>query len=431
MLFAAVILAHPGPAMAQADVDKAMGVVPSPGASKGIRDPGATTGIKALVSKEDVATLNEVLRDLEALAEKERNASQQADTEFQSAASTDQQRFQMLSTILKTLKDMKSLGLTRPVGVGAMNKLKSSQRREVMAIGKLVAAGKSSAARDKMQRLVKGMSKDQAKSTDIGALMFAVMRESYVEQMNDLKSNADKVKKFNAMKSKIRARIIGARDASSIKSLEKQLATVGNDAQLANIDLQNSLQKNQQALQMLSNVSKMLHDTTMAVLRKFDDNPGGQAPGPQERNAPSLPEEDEPIIIIDNLPALPAPTAKGGSPPDDGLPGTTAIDKALLGESLGLGAGLPTLPTATQGGVALPGGNVMQRLGDDGQRPVGVGASSKALLPAARTLPSAPTAARSLQSAPNTQGKFPSIKPTQGTQGQKVAPITKSLQGVQ
>ena len=37
MVFAAVILAHPGPAIAQADVDKAMGVLPSPpGASKGI-----------------------------------------------------------------------------------------------------------------------------------------------------------------------------------------------------------------------------------------------------------------------------------------------------------------------------------------------------------------------------------------------------------
>ena len=37
MVFAAVILAHPGPAIAQADVDKAMGVMPSPpGASKGI-----------------------------------------------------------------------------------------------------------------------------------------------------------------------------------------------------------------------------------------------------------------------------------------------------------------------------------------------------------------------------------------------------------
>ena len=62
--------------------------------------------LKALVSKDDVATLNELLADLEALAEKERNASQQADTEFQSAASKDQQLFQLLSTILKSLKQI-------------------------------------------------------------------------------------------------------------------------------------------------------------------------------------------------------------------------------------------------------------------------------------------------------------------------------------
>ena len=40
------------------------------------------------------------------------------------------------------------------------------------------------------------------------------------------------------------------------------------EAQLANIDLQNMLQKQQQTLQMLSNLSKMLHDSAMAVIRK-------------------------------------------------------------------------------------------------------------------------------------------------------------------
>ena len=41
-----------------------------------------------------------------------------------------------------------------------------------------------------------------------------------------------------------------------------------DDAQLANIDLQNMLQKQQQTLQTMSNVSKMLHDTAMAIIRK-------------------------------------------------------------------------------------------------------------------------------------------------------------------
>ena len=42
-----------------------------------------------------------------------------------------------------------------------------------------------------------------------------------------------------------------------------------DDSQLANIDLQSALQKQQQTMQMMSNVSKMLHDTSMAVIRKI------------------------------------------------------------------------------------------------------------------------------------------------------------------
>lgn len=54
-----------------------------------------------------------------------------------------------------------------------------------------------------------------------------------------------------------------------IDDLEQKLNSVGDDAQLANVDLQNMLQKQQQTLQMMSNISKMLHDTAMAVLRKI------------------------------------------------------------------------------------------------------------------------------------------------------------------
>ncbi len=45
--------------------------------------------------------------------------------------------------------------------------------------------------------------------------------------------------------------------------------SVGDGAQLANIATQNVPQKQQQTLQMISNVSKMLHDTAMAVIRKI------------------------------------------------------------------------------------------------------------------------------------------------------------------
>lgn len=51
--------------------------------------------------------------------------------------------------------------------------------------------------------------------------------------------------------------------------LERKLDSVGDDAQLANVDLQNLLQKQQQTLQMMSNISKELNDTAMAIIRKI------------------------------------------------------------------------------------------------------------------------------------------------------------------
>jgi hypothetical protein len=54
-----------------------------------------------------------------------------------------------------------------------------------------------------------------------------------------------------------------------IKKREEELNSVGDDAQLANVDLQNILQKQQQTLQMMSNISKMLYDTAQSVIRKM------------------------------------------------------------------------------------------------------------------------------------------------------------------
>ena len=63
--------------------------------------------------------------------------------------------------------------------------------------------------------------------------------------------------------------------------MEEQLNTIGDDAQLANIDLQNNLQKQQQTISMLSTISKMLHDTAMAVVRKMS-NGGSDSSGSSE-----------------------------------------------------------------------------------------------------------------------------------------------------
>ena len=54
-----------------------------------------------------------------------------------------------------------------------------------------------------------------------------------------------------------------------IQKWEERLNGLGDDAQLANVDLQNVLQKQQQTLQMMSNIMKMLYDTAQSVIRKM------------------------------------------------------------------------------------------------------------------------------------------------------------------
>jgi hypothetical protein len=157
--------------------------------------------------------------------------------------------------------------------------------------------------------------------TDVNALVQQVLRESYLSTTEDLYFYAEKVKFFNEIKKDIRDELTAARkhmaqfagkdDKDSItawagkgvvtdfigqplsdtgmspalyrgealdtkgkldayiKGLEEKLSSVGDDAQLANVDLQNILQKQQQTIQLMSNISKMLHDTGMAIVRKI------------------------------------------------------------------------------------------------------------------------------------------------------------------
>ncbi len=158
-------------------------------------------------------------------------------------------------------------------------------------------------------------------NVDVNALVQQVLKDAYLENTKDLYHYASKVKFYNEGKKSIRDELKRARetlaehagadgtaavsftgksfavdtvtlDASGmpqvqvadgdpaatgtkeqldtyIRNLEEKLNSVGDDAQLANVDLQNMLQKQQQTLQMMSNISKMLHDTAMAVIRKI------------------------------------------------------------------------------------------------------------------------------------------------------------------
>jgi len=81
-----------------------------------------------------------------------------------------------------------------------------------------------------------------------------------VEREDSVLTSVEKAKSYIEQSEELDARI---------KRWEEELSGIGDDAQLANIDLQNMLQKQQQTMQMLSNISKVLHDTAMAVIRKI------------------------------------------------------------------------------------------------------------------------------------------------------------------
>lgn len=144
--------------------------------------------------------------------------------------------------------------------------------------------------------------------TDANALVQFLLRQAYQQTQADLQAYTARVQLYNEQKEGIRGEVSRLRDFKSgvergdrgtdfrpnmsvwrvtsnrrppavIKSTdpidallsewEEQLQTVGDDAQLANSDLQNVMQKQQQAMQTMSCISKMLHDTAMAVIRKI------------------------------------------------------------------------------------------------------------------------------------------------------------------
>jgi len=143
---------------------------------------------------------------------------------------------------------------------------------------------------------------------DIIELVQSVMKESYLQQTEDLKQYQEKVQYFNETKKKIRDEqdkvrkatitpgsaplrkmnitvgkgtptIIFPQNAGMVETeqerqdyvryLEDKLNAVGDDAQLANKDLQNAMQLGTQFIQQLSNISKLLNDSAMDVIKNM------------------------------------------------------------------------------------------------------------------------------------------------------------------
>jgi len=92
----------------------------------------------------------------------------------------------------------------------------------------------------------------------------AKLSEKQKQLAKTLRGRTDQLKKMRDQAAQSRA----ASDAIDkfIQQWQKTLAPIGDDAQLANVNLQNVMQQQQQAMQMMSNVSKKLHETTKSII---------------------------------------------------------------------------------------------------------------------------------------------------------------------
>jgi len=160
--------------------------------------------------------------------------------------------------------------------------LTADQHRALEGVTKSLRRGRVERAGEQWETFVGGLAIQDA-PIDINALIQWVLRESYLQTTDDLRFFAEKVRYFNSQKKAVREalqnagsfrEVLDERGEATeeidirIENLERKLAEVGEDSQLANLDLQNVLQKQQQTLQTISNVSKMLYDTATSTIRK-------------------------------------------------------------------------------------------------------------------------------------------------------------------
>lgn len=151
------------------------------------------------------------------------------------------------------------------------------QMADVRSIGIVLAQTASfEAVQPRWDELVR-QSRPHAASLPL--LVRAVLREAFHEANREVQVYIEKVLFYNDMTESVRReieRIEGERSLSHEgegewdsyhKNLHGWLASIGDDAQLANEDLQKALERREQTLESLSSASIALHDAGMAIVR--------------------------------------------------------------------------------------------------------------------------------------------------------------------
>jgi hypothetical protein len=194
--------------------------------------------------------------------------------------------------------------------------LTPAQRMELLAIVQMIREGQTGGALEKPWSAFVAQVAPQAGTVDWNALVSLVLRESYADVNDDVRYYAARVESFSELRKQLlddRERALSASSENGapahdeliaepywtvpglhanaiqprpttkapttlnskaerenyVRDLDDKLNSVGDDAQLANVDLHNALQRQEQTLQTISNISKMLYDTAMAVIRRI------------------------------------------------------------------------------------------------------------------------------------------------------------------
>lgn len=118
---------------------------------------------------------------------------------------------------------------------------------------------------------------------DVDAAVQAVVNEAQREAGRPVREARAKAERLRAMwkalaaeRNRLRASLAGVREPKAraqydekLRDMEAKLNSIGDDAQLANIDLQNKMQQEQRTFQTISNIMKTLHDTAKAIIRNI------------------------------------------------------------------------------------------------------------------------------------------------------------------
>jgi hypothetical protein len=180
------------------------------------------------------------------------------------------------------------------------NALTGQEQQALREIAGRIKAHDTRSATDGWSTLVTTLNR-KGIPADINELIQFVMREAYLQSNNDLQFYADKVKRFNEEKKQCRREMADRRSeiadlerkqlerrpvgkppqppdpyavqsaalTKSLRQLEERCSKLNDEGQTANVDMQNMLQRQQQALQMMSNVLKQMHDAAMAIIKNI------------------------------------------------------------------------------------------------------------------------------------------------------------------